>query len=283
MQKINHQKFKQLLKIAVVSALKAGEEILNVYQISDFNVEFKSDHSPLTNADKKSHAIISHDLASTNIPILSEEGKEIAYSERANWRELWVIDPLDGTKEFIKRNGDFTVNIALVIDEKPVIGVVYIPVEDVLYFSLTSLGAFKLVKALEYKNAISEDIEPFLVNPIKYSNKLLSNNPRVVASLSHFNSDTERFISQLSDKYGEVKLLSRGSSLKFCLLADGLADIYPRFAPTMEWDTAAGHAIVETCGFKVTLTDGCNALIYNKENLLNPWFLVQATHSNLHA
>ncbi|WP_307794896.1 3'(2'),5'-bisphosphate nucleotidase CysQ [Alkalihalobacillus sp. BA299] len=252
-------------------AVEAGKDILSVYE-TDFSVENKQDDSPLTLADRKSHIKIVEGLEQhyPNIPILSEEGKHQSYSERKEWDYAWVVDPLDGTKEFVKRNGEFTVNIALIKDGTPILGVIYAPVLDVAYVGEQGQGAYKVENVLEKvnKQIPLEDIGIAL--PIKEERDYCS----VVASRSHLSKETEEYIETLKEKHGKVELTSAGSSLKLCLVAEGKADVYPRFAPTMEWDTAAGQAVVECAGGKVVTTDTNEPLKYNKENLLNPWFIV---------
>ena len=259
------------LLIAVHAAIEAGHEILEIYK-TDFAIESKEDRTPLTAADKRSHEVISSMLSKTGIPELSEEGRHLSYGERANWESLWIVDPLDGTKEFIKRNGEFTVNIALVTRQKPILGVIYIPVTRELYFSLEHLGAFKA--KIDDENRRFSDITELtdISDNLPYSK---SERPfTVVCSRSHLSSETQEYIDALKQDHSEIEYASKGSSLKFCLIAEGLADIYPRFAPTMEWDTAAGQAIVEACGGRVVRHDSGEKLQYNKEDLLNPWFIV---------
>ncbi len=247
---------KELLAIAKEGALRGGEEILKVYNTEDFEVDMKSDSSPLTKADKLAHIAISKVLEATGLPILSEEGKQLSFEERSKWKKFWMVDPLDGTKEFIKRNGEFTVNIALIENGKPVLGVVYVPVTKDLYYN-------------DESNAYVERNGE--VKIISCSEKSLNDvGLKVVASRSHLNQETENLISSLK----EPVTVSKGSSLKFLLVAEGEADIYPRFAPTMEWDTAAAHAIVLKSGKKVTHSDYKTDLVYNKEDLLNPHFIV---------
>lgn len=258
--------------LAIKASKEAGERILEVYE-SDFAVEHKEDRSPLTLADKKSHeAIVAH-LKDTGVPVLSEEGKAIDYNERKNWEKLWVVDPLDGTKEFIKRNGEFTVNIAMIENGTPVMGVIYVPVKDEMYFSWNTIGAYKID---DYSNAASagDNLEQLKAK----ANKLPAANGNgkftVVASRSHMSPETEEFINRKREEHGDVDLVSAGSSLKLCMVAEGKANVYPRFAPTMEWDTAAGQAIAEGAGCTVTQKDEKTPLQYNKEDLLNPWFVV---------
>ncbi len=246
-----------MLKLAIHASELASKEILAVYNSLDFGVEVKSDNSPLTIADKRSHHAIEAVLKETNLPILSEEGKSIPYKTRKSWKRFWLIDPLDGTKEFIKRNGEFTVNIALIEDRQPVLGVVAIPVTGEVYYAVTNQGAYLKKDGME---SILSKRKPVT---------LLEHGLRIVASRSHMDADTQAFISKLNSP----ELISAGSSLKFMLLAAGKADVYPRFAPTMEWDTAAAHAVVNEAGLSVIRTDNNQPLSYNKENLLNPYFI----------
>ena len=255
------------LHIALRAAIDGGIEIMKVYA-TDFDVEIKGDNSPLTIADKNANEVINEYLVQTGIPIISEENKQISYDERKDWSECWIVDPLDGTKEFVKRNGEFTVNIALVREGRPVLGVIYVPVEQMLYFS--SEGEARKIKlnntsaSVENIVAASSLLEPAaaMEAPVK-----------VVGSRSHLNDDTRSFIEKIEEK-STVEIVSRGSSLKFCLVAEGNAHIYPRYAPTMEWDTAAGQAICEGAGVKVLQEATGEPMRYNKENLLNPYFLV---------
>ncbi|TNJ45781.1 3'(2'),5'-bisphosphate nucleotidase CysQ [Tamlana fucoidanivorans] len=259
-----------LLAIAVEAAIKAGAEIMMVYETS-FEVQFKSDHSPLTVADERAHQIIHSYLKSTHIPVISEEHKQAPYEERKHWRTCWMVDPLDGTKEFIKRNGEFTVNIALIENGQPVMGVIYVPVLKTLYYGVVSDGvAYKisLDKAV-YSTAIFKD--KISIYPKHEDGKPL----RVIGSRSHKSRETDAFIAGLEQEGKSVQIVSKGSSLKFCLMAEGDADMYPRFVPTMEWDTAAGHGICSAVGLTVQRIDTGEPLQYNKEDLLNPYFLVQ--------
>lgn len=261
------------LTIAIKAALLAGKEILHVYNSEDFDVKIKSDNSPLTIADKRAHKIIEDNLLKTNIPVLSEEGKNIPFIERAEWEKYWLVDPLDGTKEFIKRNGEFTVNIALIQNGTPILGVIYVPVTKDLYFSNKDLGAFKTIN-IDSETGI-KDINTLIISSFKLPFILENETYTVVGSRSHMNSETEEFISKLKEKYGNLEFISKGSSLKICMVAEGIADIYPRFAPTMEWDTGAGQAIAMGAGCTVTQSDEKTPVLYNKENLLNPWFIVK--------
>lgn len=264
------EKMKELLLLAIKAALKAGDEILKVYE-SDFAVEHKEDHSPLTLADQKAHESICELLKTTTFPVLSEEGKQIGYSERKGWEYFWMVDPLDGTKEFIKRNGEFTVNIALIHRQKAILGVVYVPVTKVMYFAAENTGSFKL--------QISGILEDSIEGILSQSFRLPIANPHkkfvVVASRSHLSEETEMFIDGLKQAHGEIEFISSGSSVKLCLVAEGAADVYPRFAPTMEWDTAAGQAVCEFAGKRVIDYKTNKSLLYNKESLLNSWFIVK--------
>lgn len=242
-----------LSEIAQKAAQKASSEILKIYESGDFSVESKSDNSPLTLADKASHHAIVNELVKTDIPILSEEGKEILYHDRKNWEYFWMIDPLDGTKEFIKKNGEFTVNIALIHKNRPILGAVYTPVLEDLFSAIQGEGATKNGKKIS-------------VNKFSKSDEGL----KVVASRSHLNDETQAFLNGLNNP----EIVSKGSSLKLLMVAEGVADLYPRYAPTMEWDTAAAQIVVEEAGGKVLIKGSDDPVIYNKQNLLNPYFLV---------
>lgn len=260
----------KLLALAIEAAIKAGNKIMEIYETDDFDVDFKADDSPLTRADIASHEVINKHLFETNIPILSEEGREMSFAERKDWDQLWVVDPIDGTKEFIKKNGEFTVNIALIDNQIPILGVIYVPVLKELYYSSQNHGAFKKTNVSSFDS---------MENMKSSSKRLPLNNQKrgytVVASRSHLTQETQEFIEQLRKEHGEVELISKGSSLKLCMVAEGAADCYPRFAPTMEWDTAAGQAICIHAGFDVIDWKTQTTMKYNRENLLNNWFLVK--------
>ncbi|MBZ9777980.1 3'(2'),5'-bisphosphate nucleotidase CysQ [Psychroflexus sp. CAK8W] len=256
---------------AIEASIKAGDAIMEIYK-EDFDVEYKDDASPLTEADKNANAVIMSFLETTSIPIISEENKQTAYDVRKNWTSCWIVDPLDGTKEFVKKNGEFTVNIALIDQQKSVFGVIYVPAQRLLY-----VGDVEEKKA--WKVAVSEAdtaIETLmnsatLLEPSKDSNPI-----RVVGSRSHMNQETLDHIDDLKEKYQKpVEIVSKGSSLKFCLVAEGNADVYPRYAPTMEWDTAAGQAICKAVGLEVISLDTNKEMLYNRENLLNGYFHVK--------
>ncbi len=250
------------LDFAIATAREAGAAILKIYE-RDFKIETKADSSPLTEADLAAHEIIVERLESEypEIPVLSEEsGDSAAYDIRKTWPRYWLVDPLDGTKEFIKRNGQFTVNIALIESNRPVAGVVYAPVKEWMYAGSVGAGAFKIEG--------SGDPVELQCPQIPVSGTL-----RVVGSLSHSSPEMESFIQDQQKKYDDVEFIAMGSSLKICLVAEGAADIYPRFGPTMEWDTAAAHAVIRAAGGSLTAHDSGEELPYNKENLLNGWFV----------
>ena len=260
----------QLLHTAITATLEASKAILEIYHSGEFDIEMKGDNSPLTKADKASHNVIMSYLETTNIPVLSEEGRDIPYKERKDWKQLWIVDPIDGTKEFIKRNGEFTVNIALIDNQKPIIGVIFVPVTGELYFSSKELGAYKVKVHLEDYN-----VDALLAKAITLPLQREDNTFTIVASRSHMSAETEEYVQQMRDIHGVVKLISKGSSLKLCMVAEGTANCYPRFAPTMEWDTAAGQAICEHAGFEVIDWNTKQNMLYNREELLNNWFLVK--------
>jgi len=254
---------------------RAASAILEVYD-TEFAVEQKDDRSPLTLADRRSSEIIEDALRPTGLPILGEEGKHTAYEQRRAWQRFWLVDPLDGTKEFIKRNGEFTVNIALVENGLSQGGVVLVPVSGVLYFALAGEGAYRASTTSGMQ--ASEVTWDSLVAVPAVRLPLGRAAPRpftVVASRSHLSAETATYVDELRRTHGDIDVVSRGSSLKLCLIAEGSADTYPRFGPTMEWDTAAGHAVVKESGGNVYRVDSDTELQYNKPELLNPWFVAR--------
>lgn len=260
------------LQIAIDASIAAGKEIIDIYEQPDFSTQYKEDKSPLTEADLASSDVINAYLNKTDHPIISEENKQLIYSTRKDWDTCWMVDPLDGTKEFIKRNGEFTVNIALIKQGVPLLGVIYVPVSRELYYA--DVG-----QKIAFKSLIGQDhtlkgdlfLQKDRIFPSNSDNKTV----RIVGSRSHMNQDTLDYIAKAEESFNSIEIVSKGSSLKFCLVAEGKADVYPRFAPTMEWDTAAGHAICSAVGLKVTSQNTQHELQYNKENLLNPYFLVE--------
>lgn len=253
----------ELLKIAIQAAIKGGDQIMEIYA-TDFEVDYKGDDSPLTQADQNANAVINDFLVPTDIPIISEENKQTDYAVRKHWNRCWIVDPLDGTKEFVKRNGEFTVNIALVEDGNPIMGVIYVPVSKELYFNDLGGAAFKIVV---------KDHDPDISMAQKMVPEANARPLKIVGSRSHLNEATKNYMESLNVP---TEIVSKGSSLKFCLVAEGAAQVYPRFAPTMEWDTAAGQAICQAAGVSVIDQNTGAPLQYNKENLLNPYFLVKA-------
>lgn len=246
-------------------ARRAGDVIMEIYrQDETLNVELKSDESPLTQADRAANTLICTALLQLEpaFPIISEENKTVPYEERKDYEYYWLVDPLDGTKEFIKRNGEFTVNIALIHQQRPTLGVVYAPVPDEMYWAYTGGGAWLQIGA-------GEEHQPLGCH--KFC--MTDNGLKVVCSRSHLNTDTQSFIDALQ----APEKVARGSSLKFLLLAKGDAHVYPRLGPTMEWDTAAAQIIVEEAGGKVIDKTTEAPLRYNKENLLNPHFIAYGT------
>lgn len=250
-------------------AEQAGCAISKISNTSELNVEIKNNQSPVTQADLAAHNIIQEKLLALypEIPILSEEStQEMDYETRKNWKIFWLVDPLDGTKEFIKGNGQYTVNIALIADNQPILGVIHAPALNTTYFAQQNAGAFKKINNHVMKL-------PLINNEAKTI--------RIVVSKSHLNQETEDFIEYIENKVGEVERVSIGSSLKFCLLAEGAADIYPRLGPTMEWDTGAGHIIATETEHTITQYPTGNLLEYNKSDLKNPMFCVQSPRVNL--
>lgn len=250
----------KLTSIAKEASLQAGNAILAIYQNEDIGLEVKEDQSPLTLADKAAHEVIMEHLAATGLPVLSEEGRDIPYEERKDWDYFWMVDPLDGTKEFVKRNGEFTVNIALINKDTPIIGVIYAPVLDWLYWGSVDGGAWKQIG-----NNPPTRLKPLQDQEVR----------TIVASRSHLNPETKEII----DRYPGAETISMGSSLKFMLLAENKAQFYPRLAPTMEWDTAAAHGILMGVNGQVYQISKDVPIIYNKGNLLNPSFIASVSLS----
>ena len=237
----------------------AGKEILKIYEKTDIVVEYKSDNSPLTLADQKSHECICSSLKALypKIPILSEEGLKIPYKDRKEWDSFWLIDPIDGTKEFIKKNGEFTVNIALICNQKPILGIVYAPVLNKYWYG-SEKGSFIICNGETKKITVNNEFK---------------NEINVVASRSHSSPLLKNFL----ESFNNYKLVSMGSSIKICLVAEGKADIYPRLAPTMEWDTAAAHAVLKFAGGSLIDINTQADMLYNRENLKNSHFIANST------
>jgi 3'(2'), 5'-bisphosphate nucleotidase len=250
------------IQILVDIAIEAGEAIMKIYT-TDFDVEIKDDNSPLTKADKAGNDIIVKALQNNfpEIPIISEENKLIDFSVRKDWDYCWLVDPLDGTKEFIKKNGEFTVNIALIKNGTPIAGVVHIPAQNKTFYAQLGQGTYLLENGI----TILQKLRPLAEDGIL----------KIVGSRSHSTPELEAYVEKQKANFKEVEFVAAGSSLKFCLLAQGKADVYPRLGPTMEWDTAAGHIIATEAGAQVHIYDSENPLVYNRENLLNPYFVVK--------
>ena len=276
------------LASALVAAKKAGDEILEVYD-GEIDVTYKEDDSPLTIADERAHRTIVKCLPSSpisHIPILSEEGKDIPFEKRAEWEYLWLVDPLDGTKEFVKRRDEFTVNIALIEKGSPVVGVVFLPAVGSLYFAARGLGAYKVENVKTVSHFLDDPGDSAVNNlqlgalvdkaarlPLPQATEKPSNQINLVGSRSHGTEALSDFVKKMKADYDTVGFVPAGSALKFCLVAEGKADLYPRFGPTMEWDTAAGHCVVEQSGGAVLRMSDKIPLDYNKRDLLNPYFI----------
>jgi 3'(2'), 5'-bisphosphate nucleotidase len=275
-----------LLGPALRAAARAGQEILSVYS-GDFAVDSKEDRTPITEADRRAHGAISEVLAGAAVyPILSEEGRLPPFRERRRWRRFWMVDPLDGTKEFVKRNGEFTVNIALIEGHRPVLGVVYAPVSGLLYFAARGQGAGKTAMppaghagpGLEQAAELALDkAVPLPRRASTFPGRIPARRQRrpltVMASRSHSSRRWQRYLEKLERVYGEVEVLTLGSALKSCLVAEGRADLYLRFGTTMEWDTAAAQAVLEAVGRRMRSYSTHRRLRYNKRSLINPAFL----------
>lgn len=247
----------ELLKSVEGIAVKAGDAIMEIYRSGDFGVDHKSDDSPLTKADLAAHQVIVTALnaLTPELPVLSEESAKIPFEERQSWKKYWLVDPLDGTKEFIKQNGEFTVNIALIDEGKSVLSVVYVPVKEISYSAAVGVGVFK--REAGKKQSIS------VMKNSRFK-------PTIVGSRSHVSDEMKAYL----DRVGQHEIISMGSSLKFCLVAEGKADLYPRLGLTSEWDTAAAQCIVEQAGGHVVTLDGKPLLYNSKDSLLNPHFMV---------
>jgi 3'(2'), 5'-bisphosphate nucleotidase len=257
-----------LMDIAINAALLAGKKIMEVYASGDFGTEQKEDFTPITIADRRAHQTIGAILESTQLPLLSEEGIHLPYAERKHWSSYWLVDPLDGTKEFIKRNGEFTVNIALMENGSPVAGIIYTPVTCTLHVGIVGIGAWKMTNP-----QADCSLEHLMYHGIQLPAHQEAHPFTVAISRSHLDQQTTSYLEELKIQHPGLQMIRIGSSLKFCLIAEGVADCYPRFGPIMEWDTAAGHALVKAVGKNVFLLDQTTEIIYNKENLKNPSFL----------
>lgn len=263
-----------LLPKAYNAALRAGAAILEVYLgDEEVSVDIKKDNTPITIADRKAHSVIREYLGQTRVPLLSEEGREMLYAERKDWDLFWMVDPLDGTKEFIKGNGEFTVNIALMVDNKPAFGVVYVPYKEKMYFSDPDMGSFRTC-------GLKADAEAeYTYEQLFGSVELLPvtsqrNTPiHMAISRSHNTDETFEHVEKMKKRFPDLRVTQQGSSYKLCLLAEGSVDYYIRTSDTYEWDTAAGEAVLSRAGGKLLSLPGHKPLQYNKESLLNPHFV----------
>lgn len=264
-----------LLTCAFNAAVRAGARIVEIYRGEELDVRMKSDGTPTTLADREAHEAIKQALGQTRIPILSEEGRNLLYEERGTWDLFWLVDPLDGTREFIRRTShEFTVNIALMVDNEPFIGVIYVPVAGKMYFADRERGAFVREIPADaaadysigelYRDARPLPLEESVHTPI-----------RIAVSRMAASADNDRFVEQLRQRHGEVEVVPTGSSLKFCLVAEGTVDYYVRASLSYEWDTAAGHAIAAAAGAQTLALAEGTPLKYNKNELENPYFLCQ--------
>ncbi len=256
-----------LLNLVLKASIEAGNKIMEYYG-DNLEVELKNDQSPLTMADKSSNEVINSYIKQTEIPIISEENEKINYQDRKGWEWFWLVDPLDGTKEFIKKREEFTVNVALMRRDTPVLGVVYAPAKKELFFAHEGIGSFRSNVSM-YKTDITE-------NAVKMEQQIIAKGDSlgVVVSKSHLSKETEQYVEILKEKWGDISYKSYGSSYKICMVAKGEAYIYPRLGPTMEWDVAASHAIALYAGCNISKFPSLDKMQYNKENLLNPWFIV---------
>ncbi|MDR0419917.1 MAG: 3'(2'),5'-bisphosphate nucleotidase CysQ [Prevotellaceae bacterium] len=269
---LKDESMKTLFTAAINAAIRAGAKIMEVYESGDFHIKAKSDLTPLTLADTLAHDEIKSYLAVTRIPVISEEGRSIDYDERSSWDLFWMVDPLDGTDEFINRTSDFTVNIALIQNGYPTLGIVFAPAHRRIYFAAKERGSYRKTDVLPDINA-NFDYQEMIENSIKLP--ITTNNDRltVVTSRLHISPDTSDYVNELKKQHHDIIVIRRGSSLKMCMLAVGKADIYPRLDTTWEWDTAASQIIAEEAGFSVHSFDDNMRLSYNKENMQNPWFV----------
>ncbi len=267
--------YPQLLELAIKAAALAGEEILRIYN-TNFFVETKSDNTPVTEADKASGRRISEVLAISLIPVISEEEEIIDFSIRKNWQQVWIVDPLDGTKEFVKKNGEFAINIALVENNTPVIGVIYAPVSRNLYFACKNFGSYKIDNLLKVITIQSGELKHDYISKAQpLPIQKLPKNYTVIVSRSHLSRDVNEHINKLKYVFGEVDCISVGSSIKQCWVAEGLAHEYPRYGRTMEWDTAAGQCILENANGALLDLQTQQPMLYNKADMQNNFFVAK--------
>jgi 3'(2'), 5'-bisphosphate nucleotidase len=274
---LNGAQREYLVPKAYNAALRAGAAILDVYRRrGEYGIDLKRDHTPITEADRRAHEVIKEYLGPTHVPLLSEEGREMRFDERKDWDMFWLVDPLDGTKEFIKGNNEFTVNIALVVNNRPVVGVIYVPYFNKIYFCEKGHGSF-----------MKSGVEPDAGAEFAYADVFSGavglplrgecNNPlRIAVSRSHKTPETESMVAAMRERFPDAEVVEQGSSYKFCLLAEGSVDYYPRTTHTYEWDTAAGEIILSDTGGTTKSLPELGKFAYNKESLLNPWFVCRS-------
>jgi 3'(2'), 5'-bisphosphate nucleotidase len=268
-----------LLVKAYNAAVRAGAEILDIYNGGEWDVRQKSDSTPITAADRRSHELIKSYLGCTHIPLLSEEGREMDYTERSGWDMFWMVDPLDGTKEFIKRNGEFTVNIALMVDNRPCIGIIYVPYIRRIYHADRVCGRSARKEEVAPDPAAEFDLAQILDGAVPLPLHPAANDPiRIAASRSHNTAQTKEHIVGMKKAHPRAEVIEQGSSYKFCLLAEGTLDYYPRMTDTYEWDTAAGELILELAGGTTRAMEHGGGLSYNKDSLLNPHFVCRSRY-----
>lgn len=275
--KLTTQQRDFLLPYAYNAALRAGAAILSIYDgVEDYELTIKDDNTPLTAADREAHRIIREYLALTRVPLLSEEGREMLYEERRGWDLYWMVDPLDGTKEFLKGNGEFTVNIALMLNNRPVLAVVYVPYIARMYFSDREVGSFLKTGAVADSDA-SQSAGEIFDGAVSLPLHTAPNDPiKIAVSRSHNNEETYRMINMIKTKFPDTEVVEQGSSYKFCLLAEGVIDCYVRTSNTYEWDTAAGELILEVAEGMTRALPSKDRLEYNKISLLNPHFICKS-------
>jgi 3'(2'), 5'-bisphosphate nucleotidase len=273
----DNKTFNELLQSAFRAAIIAGKRILEIFNTEDFHVSMKSDNSPLSSADKEAHEIIKRLLLNSRIPVLSEEGRDMQFEERKSWDILWIVDPLDGTRQFIQKRQEFTVNIALVVGGNPLFGVVYAPAIGDLYLGIKDMGSFKIY--VGDRDLLSLSFQQIIAESKKLDPSTKSNNTyTILASYHHINKETLEYIDEVRKIHPDAEVKKVGSSLKMCMLADGIGDVYVRYTDTYEWDTAAAQTILEGVGWSINAIDTDKPLTYNKESLLNPYFICKEWH-----
>ncbi len=276
---LNAAQREYLVPKAYDAALRAGAAILDVYRRKEaYDVNLKRDQTPITEADRQAHKIIKEYLGRTHVPLLSEEGREMRFDERRDWDMFWLVDPLDGTKEFIKGNNEFTVNIALVVNNRPVVGIIYVPYYEKIYFCEKGHGSFVKENVPPDPQA-KHTYEEVFAGAVGLPLRGCRNTPlRIAVSRSHKNAETMEHVERMKRAFPDAKTVEQGSSYKFCLLAEGTIDYYVRTSNTYEWDPAAGEIILSDTGGPTKSLPDLGKFAYNKESLLNPWFVCRSVH-----